>query len=682
MNTNSFTDNPFFKKWNERSMPPFDEIHLADYEPAIMRGIDLHNKEIDSIVNQEDEPTFENTIVALERSGSLLNKVLNIFYPMLSACADDALMKLATKLAPVISTHSTSIMLNQKLWNRIQHVCETFDNEAHDREDFMLLKKTCEAFERNGANLEEGNREKFRELSRHLSELTLKFEQNHLKEMARIEMWLGKDDLDGLPEITVESAAKAAADRGRDGEYLITLQAPSYVPFMKYSSKRHLREKLYMLYNTQCTSGENSNIILVKEIANTRLELAQLLGYSTFANYRLQYSMAKSPESVYNMLDKLREAYSPLASKEIAALTEFASKYEGHPITLKPWDYSYYANKEKESLYNVNDELLRPYFSLESVIDGIFGLATRLYGLRFNEISDVPVFDPEVKVYEVTDNYGEYLGVIYTDFFPRETKQSGAWMTNFGEQYVDADGCDIRPLVSLTMNFTRPTPSKPSLLTYKEVNTFLHEFGHGLHSLLSRCKYVSTSGTNVYRDFVEMPSQFHENYLRQREFLDSFARHYETGELIPQEYIDNIIASSRYGAGYACLRQLSFGLLDMAWHTISAPYDGDICSKEFDSMSPVRVFDPIDGCLMSPQFGHIFSGGYASGYYGYKWAEMLDADAFAYMEEKGIFDSETAKSLVDNILSRGSSDEAMALYKAFLGREPSIDALLHRDGVI
>ena len=406
MNSDIISGNPFFKDWNEQGLPPFNDIQLSDYEPAILKGIEEQNADINTIVNQDAEPTFENTIVALERSGALLNKVLSVFYPMLSACADDDLMALSTKMAPVLSNHSTSIMLNEKLWLRIKHVSETFDADSHDREDYMLLKKTREAFERNGATLDGDKRQKFRELSRSLTEMTLKFEQNHLKEMARIELWLTKEDLEGMPEIAIETAAKAAADHGRDGEYLITLQAPSYVPFMKYSSRRDLREKLYMLYNTQCTSGTYSNISLVKDIANTRLELSQLLGYSTFANYRLQYSMAQTPQRVYEMLDQLREAYSPITTKEMQALTEFASRYEGHEIALKPWDYSYYANKEKESLYNINDEMLRPYFQLENVIKGVFDLATRLYGLHFDQMDDVQVFDPEVKVYSVTDNSG------------------------------------------------------------------------------------------------------------------------------------------------------------------------------------------------------------------------------------------------------------------------------------
>lgn len=676
------SDNPFLKNWDALGLPPFQEIKISDYEPAIMRGIELQNEEISTIVNQNQSPTFENTIVALERSGSMLNRVLNVFYPMLSACASDEMMALSQKLAPVLTSHSNSITHNMRLWERIKCVWDNRDEHNMACEDFMLLKKTRDSFERSGASLTGQARARYQELTKKLTELSLKFEQNHLKEMSSVELWLGKDDLEGLPDTAVEAAALAACERGRDGEYLITLHAPSYIPFMKYSARRDLREKLYMLYNTQCTQGEHDNTSIVKEIVNARLELSKLFGCSTFAEYRLKFSMAQTPQRVYAMLDHLKESYAPVMKRELAKLTEFAAEFEGEKITLMPWDFSYYNNKQAEKLFNLSDEQLRPYFKLENVISGVFGLATTLYGLHFNERHDVQLFNDDVKVFSVVDDDDNYIGTIYTDFFPRDTKQSGAWMTNFGEQYEDADCHDVRPIVTLTMNFTRPTPSKPSLLTYGEVNTFLHEFGHGLHSLLSRCKYVSTSGTNVYRDFVEMPSQFHENYMRQREFLDSFARHYLTGELIPQEYIDSILASSQYGAGYACMRQLSFGYLDMAWHSITEPFTGSVNDFENSATSAVKAFEPIPGCMMSPQFGHIFSGGYAAGYYGYKWAEVLDADAFSLMEKDGVFNRETAKRLVDCILSRGSSDDAMALYTSFMGREPNIDALLHRDGII
>jgi peptidyl-dipeptidase Dcp len=660
---------------------PFDRITNDMYEPAIDEGIARAQAEIDAIANNPELPTFENTIVVLERSGQMLNRVLGVFYPMLSADADDQLMEISERVTPRLTEHSNSITLNRSLWQRIKAVYASFDRDAHDQEDWMLLDKTYRAFLRSGASLEGANRERYRTLSKRLSECTLKFGQNHLRATNAFEMWLTAADLDGLPESAVDAAAHAASEKGRQGEYLVTLHAPSYQAFMKYSSRRDLREQLYMAYNTQCTSGEYSNMELCREIANTRLELARLMGSATFADYRLQNSMAQTPQAVYDMLEQLREAYQPTMQHELEQLSQFASEVEGKPLDLKPWDYSFYANKERDRLFQVNDEMTRPYFPLNQVIEGVLGLATRLYGLQFTPNPEAPVFRPEVKVYDVTDVHGQWMGALYTDFFPRSTKQSGAWMTAFREQYVDSHGQDVRPLVTLTMNFTRPTDTKPSLLTFSEVRTFLHEFGHGLHCLLSRCRYESTSGTNVYRDFVELPSQFHENFLTEREFLDSFARHYQSGEPIPQQLIDRLIASSQYGAGYACLRQLSFGLLDMAWHTLSEPYEDDIFALEREAMGPVQAFKPIDGCLMSPQFGHLFSGGYAAGYYGYKWAEILDADAFSKFQEDGIFNPETARQWHDCVMSRGSSDMPMALYERFRGRPPRIDALLHRDGI-
>ena len=660
---------------------PFNRITNDMYEPAIDEGIARAQAEIDAIANNPEPPTFENTIVALERSGQMLNRVLGVFYPMLSADADDQLMEISERVTPRLTEHSNSITLNRSLWQRIKAVYASFDRDAHDQEDWMLLDKTYRAFLRSGASLEGANRERYRTLSKRLSECTLKFGQSHLRATNAFEMWLTAADLDGLPESAVDAAAHAASEKGRQSEYLVTLHAPSYQAFMKYSSRRDLREQLYMAYNTQCTSGEYSNMELCREIANTRLELARLMGSATFADYRLQNSMAQTPQAVYDMLEQLREAYQPTMQHELEQLSQFASEVEGKPLDLKPWDYSFYANKERDRLFQVNDEMTRPYFPLNQVIEGVLGLATRLYGLQFTPNPEAPVFRPEVKVYDVTDVHGQWMGALYTDFFPRSTKQSGAWMTAFREQYVDSHGQDVRPLVTLTMNFTRPTDTKPSLLTFSEVRTFLHEFGHGLHCLLSRCRYESTSGTNVYRDFVELPSQFHENFLTEREFLDSFARHYQSGEPIPQQLIDRLIASSQYGAGYACLRQLSFGLLDMAWHTLSEPYEGDIFALEREAMGPVQAFKPIDGCLMSPQFGHLFSGGYAAGYYGYKWAEILDADAFSKFQEDGIFNPETARQWHDCVMSRGSSDMPMALYERFRGRPPRIDALLHRDGI-
>ncbi len=660
---------------------PFEHITNDMYEPAIKRAIAQSEAEVDLIANNPEAPTFENTVVRLEQSGEMLSRVLGVFYAMLSANADDHLMEISQRMAPLLAEHSTAITLNRELWQRIKHVHDTFDRQAHDREDWMLLDKTYRSFVRSGAALEGADRDHYRELTRRLTEETLRFGQNHLKATNDYELWLGADDLAGLPESTIEAAAHAASEHGRTDAYLVTLHAPSYMAFMKYSSRRDLRQQLYMAYNTQCTTGEYSNMELCRSIANTRLELARLMGCDTFAQYRLQNSMAQTPQAVNEMLERLRVAYQPAMAREMESLTRFASEFEGHPVALEPWDYSYYANKERDSLFGVNDELLRPYFPLDRVIEGVLGLATRLYGLHFAPCTQAEVFAPEVKVYDVTDRDGQWMGALYTDFFPRSTKESGAWMTAFREQYRDVSGEDVRPLVSLTMNFTRPTATKPSLLTFGEVRTFLHEFGHGLHCLLSRCRYESTSGTNVYRDFVELPSQFHENFLFEREFLDSFARHYQTGQRIPQDLIDRIIASSQYGAAYSCMRQLSFGMLDMAWHSLTQPYQGDIATLEHNAMLPVQCFAPVPGCLMSPQFGHLFSGGYAAGYYGYKWAEILDADAFGRFQEEGIFNPATAQRWHDCVMSRGSSDMPMTLYEQFRGRGPSIDALLRRDGI-
>ena len=661
---------------------PFDRITIADYEPAIRQGMAEHDAEVQAITDNEAEATFENTIVALERAGATLNRVLGVFYPMLSANADDQLMEISNRMAPVLSEHFNSITLNERLWQRVKHVHDHFDEAAHDAEDRMLMRETYDGFVRSGANLQGADREHYRMLAKRLTELTVKFDQNALKETPRYELWLTADDLAGLPENILDAARQAAKDKGRDDAWLVTLDAPSYVPFMKYSDRRDLREKLYKMYNRQCTSGEFCNLDVLRDIANTRLAIANLMGCDTFAHYKLQHTMAATPANVYDMLNQLREAYLPVERSEMERLTEFAGKLEGHPVKMMPWDYSYYSNKEKDSLFNINDELLRPYFELGRVTKGVFGFATRMYGLHFTPNHDAQVFHPEVEVYDVTDENGKAVGMLYLDFFPRATKQSGAWMTSFREQYIDKDGNDVRPLVTLTMNFTRPTETKPSLLTIREVETYMHEFGHALHQLLTRCKYQALSGTNVYRDFVEVPSQFNENYVYEREFLDSFACHYQTGEPVPQELIDNLIASSQYGAAYACVRQLGFGFIDMAWHSITAPYEGDDYAFEYDAVKDVQAFEPVEGCIMSPQFTHIFSGGYAAGYYGYKWAEVIECDAFSKFKEEGIFNRETARSWVENVLSRGGTESPMMLYKRFRGREPRIDAMMSRDGIM
>ena len=660
---------------------PFDRITNADFEPAIRQGIKEHDAEVQAIAQSGEEATFENTIVALERAGAMLNRVLGVFYPMLSANADDELMAISERMAPVMSEHFNSITLNEQLWQRVKHVHDHFDAERYDVEDRMLMRETYDGFVRSGANLQGADRDRYRELSKRLTELTLKFDQNALKETSQYELWLTADDLSGLPESALDAAKQAAKNKGREDAWLVTLDAPSYVPFMKYSDRRDLREKLYLMYNRQCTSGEYCNLDVLRDIANTRLEIARLMGCKCYAEYKLQHTMAQKPEAVYDMLNQLRDAYLPVERDEMKRLTAFASEVEGKPVEIMPWDYSYYSNKEKDSMFDINDELLRPYFELSQVTKGVFGFATRMYGLRFVPNHDAQVFHPEVEVFDVTDEDGKAVGMLYVDFFPRATKQSGAWMTSFREQYIDDSGNDVRPLVTLTMNFTRPTDTKPSLLTVREVETFMHEFGHALHQLLSRCKYQSLSGTNVYRDFVEVPSQFNENYVYEREFLDSFARHYQTGEPVPQELIDRLLASSQYAAAYACVRQLGFGYIDMAWHSIMEPYQGDDFTFEHHAAKDVQAFEPVEGCIMSTHFTHIFSGGYAAGYYGYKWAEMIECDAFDKFKEDGIFNPDTARSWLENVLSRGGTEAPMTLYKRFRGREPRIDAMMRRDGI-
>ena len=676
-------NNIFFKPFNTTcGSVPFDRISTADYEPAIREGIKRHEAEVASIVENKEEATFENTIVALERAGEMLNRVLGVFYPMLSCNADDALHEVSNRMAPLLSEHFSGITLNERLWQRVKYAHDHFVPDEHDAEDRMLMQETYDGFVRSGTNLMGADRDRCRELKKRLTELTLKFDQNALKETPKYELWLSEEDLDGLPESAVDAAKQAAKDKGREQEWLVTLDAPSYVPFMKYSTRRDLREKLYKMYNRQCTDGEYSNLEVMRDIANTRLELARLMGSNTFAEFKLQHTMAGTPGRVYDMLNQLRDAYLPVERKDMKRLIAFASEVEGSPIDIKPWDFSYYSNKERESMFDINDELLRPYFELGKVTKGVFGFAQRMYGLRFVPNYDAQVFHPEVEVFDVTDENGVPVGMLYLDFFPRPTKQSGAWMTSFCGQYMDKDGNDVRPHVTLTMNFTRPTENKPSLLTIREVETFMHEFGHALHQLLTRCKYQSLSGTSVYRDFVEVPSQFNENYVYEREFLDSFAHHYVTGEPVPQELIDRLLASSQYGAAYACVRQLGFGYIDMAWHSITEPYKGDPFKFEYDTVKQVQAFEPVEGCIMSPHFTHIFAGGYAAGYYGYKWAEMIECDAFAKFKEDGIFNPDTARSWVENVLSRGGTEQPMTLYKRFRGAEPTITALMRRDGIL
>lgn len=674
--------NPFYQEFTgtPHGTVPFDKISVTDYEPAIDRGIKIGLENIDAIVNNPEAPTFENTIVAFAKADEELGRVLNVFGPLLSALSDDAMMELSMKITPKLSDYGTTVSLNEGLWKRIKTVYDNRDKLNLDAEDSMLLKETYDSFRRNGALLEGADRDTYKKLSSRLSELTTIFGQNVLKEVNTYEIWLTADDLAGLPESSVEAAALAAKEKGREGEYLFTLDQPVYMAFMKYSDRRDLREKMNRLYTGRNMKGEYNNIQVMKEIAETRLKIANLLGYKNYAAYSLENTMAQTPEKVYELLNSLRDAYRPAQESEFAELTEFASKLEGKPMEIKPWDYSYYSNKLRNAKYAYDEEKLRPYFELNNVIDGVFGLATKLYGITFKKNPDIPVYHPDVTAFDVIDKDGSYMGVIYTDFFPRASKRPGAWMTGFKDQEITAEGVNVRPHVSIVMNFTKPTDSKPSLLTPYEVETFLHEFGHALHGLFANTKYTSLSGTNVLRDFVELPSQFNENYLTEKAFLDGFARHYQTGEPIPQELVDQIISSSQFGAAYSCLRQLGFGFTDMAWHTITAPVDD---AEEFErkALESVAMFEPIPGTMFSPTFSHIFSGGYAAGYYSYKWAEVLDADAFAHFKENGIFNRETADSFRKNILEKGGTEHPSVLYRRFRGKDASIDALLERDGI-
>lgn len=660
---------------------PFHLIRTEHFEPAIQQGMEKQNQEIEAIIHQTDEPDFENTIVALEKSGELLNRVTTVFGNLLSAETSDEMQTIAEKVMPLLSEHNNNITLNEKLFARIKAVHETTNQEEMTPEDRMLLQNTYDGFIRSGANLNTEQKERFRQLSSELSVLTLRFSQNNLKETNAYELALPLDQLEGLPESALNAYAQTAKEKGKEG-YIVTLQAPSFIPFMKYCRNRELRKELYMAYNTQCThDNEYNNLEIVKRLVNLRLERAQLLGFPTAADYVLTRRMAENSDRVYQLLNQLLEAYTPTAHQEVAEVQALAKELEGNDFELMPWDWAYYSEKLKEKKFNLNEEALRPYFELNRVIGGVFGLATKLYGITFQVNKDIPVYHPDVTAYEVFDKDGSFLAVLYTDFHPRASKRSGAWMTSYKEQWKDEKG-NSRPHVSVTMNFTKPSDSQPALLTFSEVNTFLHEFGHALHGMFANTTYQSLSGTNVYWDFVELPSQIMENFAIEKEFLNTFAKHYETGENIPEEMIQRLVDASNFNVAYACLRQLSFGLLDMAWYTRTEPFEGDVRTYEKQAWSQAQVLPSCEETCMTVQFSHIMAGGYSAGYYSYKWAEVLDADAFSLFQEKGIFNPETANSFRENVLSKGGTEHPMVLYKRFRGQEPGIDALLKRNGII
>ena len=680
--------NPFFEPYQTpHDTVPFTRIRLEDYEEAFMEGIRRDDEATDKLVNDPAEPTFENTIARVdtdkgEHYYDLLSRVSNVFSCMMSAETCDELEALAQKMSPILTKHANDITLNKRLFERIKFVHD-HPNRELTAEEQMLLDTSYDGFVRSGALLDEAGKEKLRKLTEEASMLTLQFSQNLLKENKAYTLHItDKAQLDGLPETAIAAAAQNAKEKEQEG-WVFTLDYPSYSPFMTYSTQRELRKEMYMARNTECIhDNDSNNLEICKRLVNLRRELAQLLGFDTYADYVLKHRMATNIDNVYQLLNDLIAAYKPTAVKEVAEIEALAKKLEGDDFDIKPWDFSYYSHKLQMEKFNLDAEMLRPYFQLDKVIDGVFGLANKLYGITFKENKDIPVYHPDVKAYEVFDKDGSYLAVFYADFFPRKGKQGGAWMTEFQGQWIDHKGNNVRPHVSVVMNFTKPTEEKPALLTLGEVETFLHEFGHSLHGMFANTRFESLSGTNVWWDFVELPSQFMENYAVEKDFLRTFAFHFQTGEPLPDELIERIVKSRNFMAAYACLRQVSFGLLDMAYYTKKDEFTDDIIPFEKKAWEKAIVMPQLPNTCMTVQFSHIMAGGYAAGYYSYKWAEVLDADAFSVFKKNGIFDQATAQNFRDNILSKGGTEHPMTLYKRFRGQEPTIDALLERNEVI
>ena len=678
--------NPFFEQYNTpHNVVPFNRIQTSDYEEAFMEGIRRDEEEIDKIINDPEEPTFDNTIIRVDNENGdnyydLLSRVSNVFSCMLSAETNDELDELAQKMSPILTKHANDVRLNEKLFKRIKQV---YDNHRElTSEEKMLMDNCYDGFVRSGALLDEAGKDKLRKLTEEAGILSLQFSQNLLKENKAFELHItDEQQLDGLPNTARDAAAQAAKDKKENG-WIFTLDFPSFSPFMTYSTQRELRHRMYMERNTECThENSENNIDICTRLINLRREIAQLLGYGTYADYVLRHRMASNVDNVYELLENLIEAYKPTAVEEVKEIEKMAKTIEGDDFNLEPWDFSFYSHKLKMEKYNIDAEMLRPYFELSKVIKGVFGLATTLYGITFKENKDIPVYHPDVKAYEVFDKDGSYLAVFYADFHPRKGKQGGAWMTEFQGQWIDNKGINVRPHVSVVMNLTKPTDEKPALLTLGEVETFLHEFGHSLHGMFANTRFESLSGTNVWWDFVELPSQFMENYAIEKEFLRTFAFHYETGEALPDELIERIVRSRNFMSAYGCLRQVSFGLLDMAYYTKSEEFKEELIQFEKKAWEKAIVTKQLPNTCMTVQFSHIMAGGYSAGYYSYKWAEVLDADAFSAFKNNGIFDQKTAQSFRDNILSKGGTEHPMTLYKRFRRQEPTIDALLKRDGI-
>lgn len=675
-------DNPLLQDFNTPfETPPFEDIKNAHYLPAFKQAMKQGRSEINAIIHQKEAPTFANTIEALEHSGKLLNRISSIFFNLNAAETSDSIQAIAREVSPLLSEYSNDIALNETLFERVKSVYDKKESLQLTPEQNMLLEDTYKGFVRQGALLSGEAKKRYREVTSELAQLSLLFGENVLAETNDYQLHItNKDDLSGIPTQFVESAAALAKSEEKEG-WIFTLQAPSYIPFMQYADNRELREQLFKAYAMRSNNNnERDNKENVLKLAHLRLEKARLLGYESHADYVLEERMAKSPETVNSFIDELFEKAFEFAQRDVKEVADFA-KSQGFKEELQRWDFSYYSDKLKTSRFNLTDEMIRPYFQLEKVKAGIFNLTERLYGLTYSRNTDIQLYHPDVEAYEVFDEDGSHLAVLYLDFFPRSTKQGGAWMTSFREQYKEG-GKNIRPHISIVCNFTPPSENLPSLLTFSEVTTFLHEFGHALHGILSEVTYESQSGTSVYRDFVELPSQIMENWATQEEWLNNVAVHYETNESIPSEMVKNIIDSDQFMSGYFTVRQLSFGMTDMAWHTITDSIKTDVVEFEKIAMEKTELFPEVVGTAMSPAFSHIFNGGYAAGYYGYKWAEVLDADAFSLFKENGIYDKTVAASFRHNILSKGGTEHPMTLYINFRGSEPTNEALLVRSGLV
>jgi Zn-dependent oligopeptidase len=661
---------------------PFEEIKLEHYKPAMETAIELGRADIQAINNNSQTPDFKNTIEALERSGKQLEVISNIFFNLNSSETSDEMQKIAQEVSPLLSAYSDDILLDEKLFKKVKAVYETTDKTKLSVEQAMLLEKTYKSFVRNGANLEGEKKEKLKELNAKLSKLSLNFGENLLKDSNQFELWITKEeDLAGLPEGIKEAAQMAAKEKGKENSWLVTLDYPSYVPFMMYSDVRSLREQLFKAFGARSfNNNEFNNEETVKQIAGSRHEKANLLGYASHAAIVLEERMAETPKKVYDLLNELLEHSKPVAKEELKEVQEICNKLNG-PSTMERWDFSYYSEKLKNEKFAINDEILKPYFQLEKVEAGAFKTAEKLYGITFEKRTDIQTYHKEVITYQVKDENGNHLAVFYADYFPREGKRDGAWMTNFSGQNK-YDGIEQRPHVSIVCNFTKPTETKPSLLTFNEVTTLFHEFGHALHGMLANGYYESLSGTSVYWDFVELPSQLMENWCYEKECLDLFSRHYQTNELIPIELVQKIKDSANFMSGYQTVRQVGLGRLDLAWHNLTEMPTNSVKEFETNATKETEMFPPLKGVNTSCAFSHIFQGGYAAGYYSYKWAEVLEADTFEYFLETGIFNKETAKKFRDNILSKGGSEHPMKLYKRFRGQEPSTKPLLRKSGLL